>query len=149
MARGIYKFNESMTVSEQIQELNETVKCHIKSSPIDGIGVFALRDIKKGEKCFAIPEETKKCYSITSDRFNELRPEVAEFIKTRWPSVILGSLFISPNDMVWLITYMNHSDQPNFNVDTDSALRDIREGEELTENYKLMKNWWLVYPWLK
>ena len=138
-----------MTIESQIQELNETVKCHIKPSPIDGIGVYSLRDIKKGEKCYVIPEEARKWYSIPHDRFNELRPEVAELIMTRWPSIILGSLFVSPNDMVWLITYMNHSSTPNFDVDTDSALRDIGQGEELFEDYRLMKNYKEIYKWLK
>lgn len=140
-----------MNINQQIQELNETVKCHIRPSSIHGIGVFALRDIKKGEKCFVIPEETRKWYSISYDRFNELRSEVSELILTRWPSIILGSLFISPNDMVWLITYMNHADLPNdnYDVDTDTAKRDIKAGEELFENYKNMRNYDKVYPWLK
>ena len=39
-----------MDIDQQIAELNEEIRCHLKPSSIHGIGVFALRDIKKGEK---------------------------------------------------------------------------------------------------
>ena len=39
-----------LTRSEQIMELSSTVKCKLAPSNIHGIGVFAIRDIKKGEK---------------------------------------------------------------------------------------------------
>ena len=46
---------------------------------------------------------------------------------------------------------MNHADLPNdnYDVDTDTAKRDIKAGEELFENYKNMRNYDKVYPWLK
>lgn len=44
-----------MTQQEQINELNITVKCKLGLSFIHGIGVFAMRDIQKGQKCYCVP----------------------------------------------------------------------------------------------
>lgn len=138
-----------MTISEQLAELNEEVRCHIKPSPIHGVGVFALRNILKGEKLYLVPNRTPKWYSIPYERLDELRPEIREVILARWPSIILGSLFISPNDMIWMVTFVNHSENPNYDVDSDTALRDIGVGEEITENYNLMKRAEEIYPFLR
>lgn len=44
-----------LSQKDQIIKLISEIKCTLKPSKIDGIGVFALLDIKKGEKCFCIP----------------------------------------------------------------------------------------------
>ena len=134
---------------EQIMELDSTVRCKLAPSSISGIGVFAIQDIKKGEKLYCIPSLSLKWYSLSYGSFGKLFSPVRELILERWPSIINGSHFVSPNDMVWLITFMNHSETPNYNVDTDTALQDIKAGEEVTENYKLMTNYQKIYPWLK
>lgn len=137
-----------MVINEQISELNNEVRCHIKPSQIHGVGVHALRDIQKGEKLYISPNITPKWYSIPYERLNELRPEIREVVLARWPSVLLGSMFRSPNDDVWLASFVNHSGEPNYDLATDTALKDIKAGEEVTENYKLMKNYGIIYPWL-
>ena len=138
-----------MTIEEQIIELNNEVRCHIRPSNIAGIGVFALRDIKRGEKCFCFPNQFRKWYAVPYDRLTELRPEIKEIVLARWPAIINGSKFQSPNDDVWLLSFMNHSSIPNYSVDTDSALRDIMVGEELFEDYRTMRRYKEIYPWIK
>lgn len=139
-----------MTPNEQIDHLNTSVKCKLAPSSIHGIGVFAIRAIQKGEKLYCLPQMQGELrwYNVPFGSFGKLFPEVRELILQRWPSVVNGSLFLSPNDMMWMVTFMNHSEGPNYDVDTDTALRDIKNGEEVTENYRLMKNWERVYPWL-
>ena len=137
-----------MTISEQISELNTEVKCCLRPSPIHGIGVFSLRDIKKGERCYCKPNQFRKWYSIPYERLNELRPEIKEIILQRWGSVINKSQFLSPNDDAWLILFTNHSYEPNYLVSTDLALKDISVGEEVVQDYSLMKNAKQIFKFL-
>lgn len=137
----------------QIYELNATVKCKLAPSKIHGIGVFAIRDIQKGERLYVRPDasqspELRVWYKVPFGSFGKLFPEVRELILDRWPSVVNGGLFTSPNEQ-WPVLWMNHSDDPNYESKTDSALRDIRKGEEITEDYRTMDNWEKVFPWLK
>lgn len=139
----------NFSIEAQIKELNSTVKCSIRPSKIAGVGVFALRDIKQGEKLYLLPGDYPRWFAVPYERFNEIRPEVREVILARWPSVVLGSMFRSPNDDCLLASFVNHSDNPNYDQKTDSALRDIAKGEEITEDYRAMPSWELVFPWLK
>lgn len=122
-----------------MNELNEKVKLALAPSPIHGIGVFALRDIKEGERCYA--DDFPKLYEDID--LNALRPEVRKAIVEHQPYA-LYSKFAYP----WIRyqAYMNHSDNPNF--EDDIALRDIKAGEELTENYRRFKGWQIAFPWL-
>src|SRR3990167_3834804 len=125
-----------MTVEEQIVELNSEVKCHIKPSKIDGVGVFALRDIKKDEKLYLVPNRAVKWYSLKYEDLDKLQPEIRTIILARWPSIILGSLFRSPNDDCLLASFVNHGgDNSNYEQNTDCATRDIKYGEEILEDY--------------
>ena len=142
-----------LSKDEQIAQLNSEVKCTLKPSKIEGIGVFALRDIQKGERCYCRPNWIPKFYDIPFGSLNKLLPEIKELILARWASVVNGSLFTSPNDSQHLLMFMNHSVDPNYDVVSDKALRDIREGEELFEDYRVMDNWEKVRsteknPWL-
>ena len=134
---------------EQIVELDMTVKCKIASSSIHGVGVFAIRNILKGERLYVKPDAPtpRKWYNVPYSSFGKLFPEVRELILERWPAVINGSLFLSPNEC-WPLQWMNHSDEPNYDLRNDSALRDIKKGEEITEDYRLMLNYEKIYPWL-
>jgi len=125
-----------LSIEQQLQELNNEVKCTIAPSKIHGIGVFALRDIKKGEELNCFLGKSSGWYTIPYERLNELRPEIKQIILARWPLIINGSAFKSPNDDVTLACFMNHSDNPNCDLKY-KALRDIEKGEELLENYKL------------
>ena len=48
-----------------------------------------------------------------------------------------------------LTSYLNHSDDPNYNAITDTALRDIKTGEEVTVDYKKMENFEKVFKFIK
>lgn len=133
-----------MTIDEQIRVLNKEVRCTIAPSSIHGIGVFALRDIVKGEELYVRPTLYQSWYTVPYERFNELRPEIAKLISERW-NVLNGSSFKSPND-VWLVCFMNHSDTPN--SDGTVALQNIAKGEEITEDYRVIQDYNKIYPFI-
>ena len=134
-----------MNQQEQINQLNSVSKATLGVSKIHGIGVIALVDIYEGETIHA--DRMPVVYSIPYGSLGKLFPEVREEILKTWPNVINGSKFIYPNSR--LLSYMNHSDNPSYDPKTDTALRKIRAGEEITENYCTMQNVEKVYKWLK
>lgn len=132
---------------EQINELNSTVKVRIGISKVHGIGVIAIQDIKAGERCYCVPVKSlARWYSIPWGSLNKLFPPVKELIFDQWPSIINGSHFLSPNYTAWPVLFMNHSLYPNFDQFTDTAIKDIKAGEELFEDYRLMENWEMTWP---
>jgi len=139
-----------MTKKEQIDYLNSTVKAKIGVSKIHGVGIIAIIDIKKGQKIYCFPEFYKqelRWFNVPYGSRNKFFPEVRDLILERWPSIINGSDFLSPNEMAWMVTFINHSSKnANYDVGTDTALRDIKKGEEVLEDYKRMDNWELAYP---
>ncbi len=138
-----------LTREQQINQLNSEVRCKLAPSPIEGIGVFAIRDIPKGQRCYCTPNFIPKFYNIPFGSLDKLFPEVKELVLQRWASIVNGSVFRSPNDDAGLLFFINHSDTPNYDVASDCALRDIKSGEELLEDYRAMLNYDKVYIWLK
>lgn len=114
------------------EHLNATVKCYLAPSEIEGVGVFALRDISKGQK-LGCQDITRKVFELHN--WHYVQEDVADLIEKRWPGAKEGQEFLHPNCDAHLILYMNHSDEPNYDPKTDMALRDIKKGEEITENY--------------
>lgn len=138
----------NLSEKDQILKLMSEIKCTLAPSPIHGIGVFAIHDISKGQRCYVMPDE-RLWYSVSYSNLKKLWPEQRELILQRWASVINGSLFTSPNDDACLILFMNHDNNPNYDIHTDTALRDIKKGDELLEDYRVMENWRLIFPWIK
>lgn len=133
---------------QEIDELNSSVKCKVAPSKVHGVGVFAIRDIASGEKLYCKPHFLRRWYSLKYEYFNELRPEVRDLIVGQWPCVVNRGLFLSPND-VWLLCFMNHSSTPNYDPNSDTALRKINAGEEILEDYRRMPNSTIAFPFLK
>ena len=133
----------STNQDNQILALNSQIKAEIGVSKIDGVGVIAVTRIRKGEKVYA--DKMPSIYTLSYGNFGKLFPYVREVILKRWPSVVNGSKFIYPDARP--VSFMNHSEYDvNYDPKTDTALRDINEGEELFEDYKSMPNWEKVWP---
>jgi SET domain-containing protein len=114
-----------------IEHLNNTVWAKIGVSKIHGVGVIAIRDIPGGQKIY--PGRSNQW--LECDDYRGLHPAILELIKQRWPLAFEGGHFYSPNDDAHLPSFLNHSKNPNVDRNTFRALRDIKEGEELTEDY--------------
>ena len=129
---------------EAIKLLNSIVKIKIAPSQVHGVGVFALRDMKKGEvlNADAIPH----AFDLPFKKFKELRSEVKEIILSHWPQVVNGSHFLYP--VTKMTAFMNHSDDFNYDGKTDKLVKDVKVGEEITENYREIQNYKKVFAWL-
>lgn len=115
--------------------LNKTVLCKLAPSPIHGVGVFAIQDISEGTEltdCYAYGA----ChYTLSEKEMGRLLPQVKELIYQRTEFRDDKPLqFVSPNCNQILQAFMNNSEDPN--SDGRFALKDIKKGEEITENYK-------------
>jgi len=96
----------------------------VKKSKIEGKGVFAARDFKKGEVV------------VRWDTSKELSKEEAE----NWPEkekkfvAFFGGKYVLELPPA---RYVNHCCEPNTFVKDfcDVALRDIKKGEEITSDY--------------
>ena len=138
-----------LTKRLQVAQLNDTVRCTLRPSSVAGIGVFAIQYIRKGERCYCTPNLIPKFYDLTFTQLDDLIPEVKELILQRWASVVNQSLFMSPNDDAHLLMFINHSpdlEEINYDVVTDTALKDIPKNTELFEDYRRMDNWEKVRP---
>ena len=111
--------------------LNFSVWATIAPSKIHGVGIFAIRDIKKGQKLH-LQERTREW--IRTD-LNKVEPEIKKIIQQRFPTERDGLPYLSPNADAYLISFINHSDSNNYDKYTDTALSDITKGQEITEDY--------------
>src|SRR3990167_2562894 len=135
----------SETKWEEVTRLNEMVKIRLAPSKIHGVGVFAIRDIKKGEKAYV--DFMPTVFTLRYADFGKLNKEVKELILEKWPRVITGDSYFAFPD-VCFSAYMNHASNPNFDAKNDIALCEIKKGEELTEDYSLIPGWEKAFPWL-
>jgi len=108
----------------------KNLKCTIAPSKIHGVGVFALYAIKKGEKMYV---NDGPIWCNASD-LNRSKPEIKRIIAQRFPTTAAYGQPFLIND-VRLLSYMNHADKPNYDKFYDTALRAIKKGEEVTEDY--------------
>jgi len=111
------------------------IKYKLDRSSIHGIGVFANQDIKKGDVIFtASPLDV----NITQDKFDQL--EEAEKQEVRYWGFWVESKKMWHVDFDH-IHFINHSFSANTTQDFSHpeayliASRDIKKGEELTQNY--------------
>lgn len=143
---------ETLNAESQCLELLQTVRCKLAPSSVHGIGVFTIRDIKKGEELYCSLKVPPRWYNISfanlKKYFNQTRPEILRLILDRWPIVVNGASFLSPNYDSRLVSFINHSNEPNYNPITDTAIKDIPAGQEVFEDYRIMPNYKKAFPFL-
>lgn len=113
----------------------------LKPSPIEGIGVFVVRDITKGcRDMFSSPDENDKWISISRKEVETFPPHAKHMVDNY-------CLFDEENYFVPhkgfkkidIALFLNHSDTPNIisinDGDYFEAIRDIKAGEELVIDY--------------
>lgn len=111
------------------------VKTKISESNIHGTGLFADEDIKKGQVIWRYQETTADVFS-----FENFLQKCSELDL----AAILGMMhysYIKDQKVVHVLhdeKYINHSLTPNVKFldwKTEVAIKDIRKGEEILENY--------------
>ncbi len=132
-----------MDITEEvINHLSKNIKTKIAVSSIDGVGVFAIRDIKQYEEVFPIWEYESGIYLIPNDRLDEIPKEVIDLLDKYFINDECGykviRLFKGFNFLFHGFSYCN-SAWPNnndVNITNDGiAMRDIKAGEEILEWY--------------
>jgi len=127
---------------EVITHLKTNIKTKIGVSSIDGVGVIAIRDIKKYEEVFPLWDYESGIYLIPNDRLTEIPKEVVELLDKYFINDECGykviRLFKGFNFTFHGYSYCNSAwpDSNGVNITNDGiAMRDIKAGEEILEWY--------------
>ncbi len=96
----------------------------VKNSSIEGKGVFALRDFKKGE----VVLHWNISHTLPKEKVDQMTDEEKKYIS------FLNDKYVVMQEPE---KYVNHSCEPNTTAKNfcDVAIKDIRKGEEITTNY--------------
>lgn len=124
------------------------VKTVVKRSTIAGLGLFAEEEIKKGQIIWRYDPKTS--FLISQPQFKALS-ESYQFSETMLYYLTYGFYVAKMDGLLVCLDnarYVNHSLDPNSGTlsATDQhwqfsiANRDIKKGEEITENYELYDN---------
>jgi len=111
------------------------VKTKLCTSSIHGLGIFAAENIEKGRIVWEYREPFDRQWS---KNYVESLPVVSrEYVKHFCALLHNGNFLVTgDNDRFW-----NHSNNPNCLTDCEAkttvALRNIKEGEEMTEDYSM------------
>ena len=117
----------------------------LKPSKIQGVGVFALRDIPKNTYLFQSWNDDSGYYSIEESKLQTLPKELYSHIKDiflyspEFPKDTNTYIQLTKG-CHWIYTtpyYFVNSDIKNYNIvkDTFKTTRDIKVGEEILSNY--------------
>lgn len=110
------------------------VRSHVAQSQIEGFGVYADEFISAGTLIWQL--NPKFIATFSRSDLEEFPPHIREFVeKYSFPDFENKNLLFVELDNG---RFMNHSDAPNTDFTAFSkgyAIRDIRQGEEITCNY--------------
>jgi SET domain len=132
-----------MKRTERLRHILADCYCRLQPSSIHGIGVYAIRDIPKGKNPFrTLPAYGRRSgyVRITDEELVALPPGLFRLLRALFVPTD-GTMHIptTGTNIVYLAAYVNHSATPNLRT-TDGfnflARRKIREGEELTADYR-------------
>ena len=132
-----------MDITEEvIYHLSKNIKTKLAVSSINGVGVFAITDIRKGEEVFTPWEFESGIYAIPNDRMKDIPAYVLDLLNMYFINEECGykiiRLFDGFNFLFHGTSYCNSSwpDEEAQNISNNGiALRDINAGEEILEWY--------------
>lgn len=129
-------------LDEVIKHLSNSIKTKIGVSSIDGIGVFAIRDIMEGDDVFIPWKFESGMYIIPNNRLDDIPNEVVDLMNMYFINEECGykviRLFKGFNFLFHGTSFCNSAfpNQENVNISTKGiALKDIKAGEEILEWY--------------
>ncbi|MGC4103333.1 SET domain-containing protein [Ferruginibacter sp.] len=130
-----------MTKAALLAELSNNTYVMLRPSPIEGVGVFAIKDIPKGcRDMFSKPSEEDQWITVPKKEVATL-PQHAQFIVGNYCLYDEANYFIPAEGFkkIDLALFLNHADEPNIisinEGDFFEAIRDIKAGEELVIDY--------------
>jgi uncharacterized protein len=122
-----------------LNELSNSTFVRLGKSDIAGIGVFAITDIRKGERNI-FSDDKSEWIKISKKEISKL-PEHSQKLIENFCLYDDDSYYVPEYGfkMMDLVIFLNHSDEPNVISINDGeqfeAIRDIQEGEELFVDY--------------
>jgi hypothetical protein len=129
-------------VDEVIHHLANNIKTKIAVSKIDGVGVIAIRNIKKGEDVFPVWNYESGLYIVPNERLSEIPNEVLDLLHKYFINEECGykifRLFKGLNFLHHGTSYCNSAYKTEYtrNISDDGiALIDINAGDEILESY--------------
>jgi len=133
-----------MTKREIIQNILHNTNLRLKPSKVcSGVGLFAIRPIRKGD--VLLHDVTADTIFIQWTELSGLHEDVKSYLNTMCNSTSDG-IFLSrtPNN-INLAYFVNHSDSPNvihdLTLDEFVAIRDIERDEEIVCIYTQEEMW--------
>lgn len=130
-----------MNKEEFLKELAGNTWVMLRPSPIEGIGVFALREIPKGcRDMFGKPDAAEEWITVNKTEIEKL-PQYARLLVSNYCLYDDENYFIPAQGFkkMDVSLFLNHSDHSNIisvnGGDYFEAIRDINEGEELLIDY--------------
>lgn len=130
-----------MNKAALLQELSGNTWVMIRPSPVEGIGVFALRNIPRGcRSMFSAPHDADQWIPVSKAEVEHLPPHARALVENY--CLYDADNYFIPGDgfkKMDLVNFLNHSDTPNLVSINDGeffeATRDILQGEELFIDY--------------
>ena len=128
-----------MDKASLLNELANNTFVMLKPSPVQGIGVFAVRDIPLGQRQL-FSNDSSEWIKIPKEEVNQL-PEHSKFLVENHCLYDEDCYYVPEYGfkMIDPVIYLNHADIPNIQSINDGedfiALRDIKAGEELFVDY--------------
>ncbi|MEO6254063.1 MAG: SET domain-containing protein [Ferruginibacter sp.] len=130
-----------MTKEQLLHELSSNTWVMIKPSPIEGIGVFAIRDIPAGcRDMFGKPDAPGEWITVPKNDIESL-PEHARLLVGNYCLYDEENYFVPGQGFkkMDISLFLNHSGEPNIisvnDGDYFETTRDIKPGEELLIDY--------------
>jgi len=128
------------TSKNKILENLKNTYCRLRPSKIEGVGVFAVREIPKGKNPFlGTKKQAWRRFQISE--LKNLGKEILPLIDSFFVIHKNGSVWISESCLsgMDISYYLNNSKKPNIKTIDDGenfvTLRKIKKGEELTVAY--------------
>lgn len=128
-----------MTKEELLNELRYRTWVMLRPSPVEGIGVFAIRDIPAGTRGI-FSKDAGEWIPVSRAEVDTL-PDHSKKLIENYCLYDEDNYFIANYGfkVMDLVNYLNHSDKPNLRSINDGedfeTLTDIAEGEELFLDY--------------
>jgi len=127
-----------------IEYISTSIKSYQRVSPVHGVGLFALKDIKKGEEVFPLWRGNTTWYAFPLSSISEVPKEVLAYILRSYGSELKGDdtyvnvyLVKSTNFLFTAPLALLNTKYTKGNVDSRNgiALADIEKDTELFGNY--------------
>ena len=122
-----------------VDYLKNEIWFRVKPSKIHGVGLFAIRDIPKGTNIF-VEYDGDSSRNVKVDLLFEIHQNIKTLIHDYFITQKINNnlcYYVTISD-VWKwgqMYYMNHSNNPNVDGWTGITIKDIKESEELFEDY--------------